>query len=370
MREHRTLIVVMALLIAVVAWMVVEVQRAQLPVAQPAPLPPQSVSALPAPVFVPSRPQRAASQPDCDPDDASGAPQAKRQALEFAWPAWLNHADPQVQAAAHVLRAVLDGAVPDELPRMASVTNDPVVYSLAMQACLVRSDRSTPACAQVNAAQWARLEPDNAMPWFAVAEQARAQRDAAAEFEAMHRASHAVKSNPRWSVLASLLLPALPAGLSDRERALITTAVTGADASLLPVYPAAVSRFCEAPRLDANRRQTCEALAAVLLDKGLTALDRGVGLAVGRELGWSTDRLDSLKLEGAVLSDLAVRSLAPENRSGASCADAERLARYAVETGRVGELAAWRELAQRSGKSMQQLADEYLLRERAASAPR
>jgi hypothetical protein len=370
LRQHRTLILLVLLLVAVVAWMLVEVQRVEPPAEAGSAAPAPASAALPPPVFAAarvSRPSAAAQEPTCGPADKAderAIAQAQRQALERVWPAWLRSDDAQVRAAAQALLGTLDGAPPDALLRSAASTTDPVIYALAMRACL-RDERASPACGPLSAAQWARLEPDNAMPWFALAARARSQRDVDAEAEAMHRASLAKTSDPHLNLLSSILLPALRPDLPAQERTLVMLAVTSADASVLPVYAGAPEGYCEPARLDANRRQTCEAIATLLVEKGLTALDRGIGISTGRKLGWPADKLDALKLEGAVLSDVAARWLMPgESSIDPSCAAYERRLGYAIDTGRRGELAVWREIAQRSGKSMRQLTDEHLARQR------
>jgi len=100
----------------------------------------------------------------------------------------------------------------------------------------------------------------------------------------------------------------------------------------------------------------------------MTALDRGVGIAIGRRLGWPADKLEALQLEGAVLSDVAMQWLQPGAERDDSCAAFDRMRSYAIEIGQRGELAAWREIARRSGKTRRQLTEEHLARRRAEAA--
>ncbi|MBV8211291.1 MAG: hypothetical protein JO133_14645, partial [Burkholderiaceae bacterium] len=88
------------------------------------------------------------------------------------------------------------------LARLASTTSDPEAYALAIQSC----GRSTAGdCALLSSAQWARIEPDNMIPWLYLATEAQQRHDRSGFQAALTRASAARYSNMYWDSLSGFI---------------------------------------------------------------------------------------------------------------------------------------------------------------------
>ena len=77
----------------------------------------------------------------------------------------------------------------DQLVRLAVVSQDPLVYVIALEACKGSAEGGAANCALLSLEQWARLDPDNAQPWLELAAQAQREHDVDAELDAMRHAA-------------------------------------------------------------------------------------------------------------------------------------------------------------------------------------
>jgi hypothetical protein len=79
------------------------------------------------------------------------------------------------------------------LVQLALATRDPAIFALANTKCskTVEEHASSGACPQLTLDQWTRADSDNAVPWLALAAQARRANDKAAEAAAFARAAQA-----------------------------------------------------------------------------------------------------------------------------------------------------------------------------------
>lgn len=219
---------------------------------------------------------------------------------------------PRVRAAAHYFRvgrfasadvAPGDGRLAaaahrDALARLASTTDDVHVYAWAWRACKGAPEGAPGACMQVGAAQWARLDPDNAEAWLAVAEEARRHKDEAALDDAMFHVAAAERHDPGRMALAAALADYTP----HDERSLIGTALAIAQAVRIDAAGSAdwqgVAEYCSAgATAEANRRETCDRVAGVLAERSTSVAARDVAVTLGRRLGWSEERLEALARE-------------------------------------------------------------------------
>ena len=114
----------------------------------------------------------------------------------------------------------------DALARMALSSSDPRVYALALHVC-GGTLHSAGACQMLSAAQWARLAPDNAAPWFAMLAAAKAANDAAAQDEALHRIATAKRSDQGFFAIPAAVLAAAPGGEASSMAALLLVGVEG-----------------------------------------------------------------------------------------------------------------------------------------------
>ncbi|MGA0609489.1 hypothetical protein [Caldimonas sp. KR1-144] len=200
----------------------------------------------------------------------------------------------------------------DLLAAMAARTHDPQVYALAWSACTTtlgpRASMGA-ACAALRTAQWSRLDPDNGLPWLVALEQA-AERGQAAEFDdALYRLGQARRIEQGFgraaATLLSLPLPELPEGL----QALAALDAIGIEQVALPGWPA-LQQACGGARLaDPNRRTLCQAVAERLVHDADTQGLLGLGLALGRELGWPAERLADLEAERKDAADALTAQL-------------------------------------------------------------
>ena len=243
----------------------------------------------------------------------------------------------------------------DALARLARDSKDPVVYALAMQRCSRASGPAGPgACPLLSYEQWASIDPDNAAPWLYLADQVIV--GGGDPSEALQRAARARHIHTHWAALHGLVMAAQPPAVPPLERLLMSVEVIGVQAAEVPPLNATV-KYCSTAELrSGNRRQTCEALADLLVNRGDTLLDLGVGRAVGEKLGWSADRVAALRDEGLALMALQSEQLA--GKQPYSCTSTEILMAHYAQVSRLGELVAMRELLRRSGKSIEALAGQ------------
>ena len=251
--------------------------------------------------------------------------------------------------------AALDDALDDALARLAQTTRDARVYALAFHACGATQMRRG-ACQLLSAAQWARLDPDNAVPWLYAAEAAEAQSDAAGLGEAMYRVSQARHIDSSAGTLPLLVLehaPANDAALPGTVELLAD--VLRAQAAFVPPYPS-VLRYCGATALrDSNRWQTCAGIAEVLAARSDALADRKVGAAIGQQVGWTSGRLAALQAEQRAARRIAAAAF-DRRDAPLDCGAARRTLAYIGEAARYGELGALRRAAARAGTTVAQLA--------------
>ena len=277
----------------------------------------------------------------------------RRSALDDVDEHMLASGDEQVRAAALMIGAQARGGEArsriDRLARLAGHSQDPVVYAIAVEACRGWTPEQGGACQLLSRAQWVHLDPDNALPWL----------ELAAEAEAMHRAASARRSDAHADVLPALVERALDdAHAAPLQRTLALSASWSAQAAWAPPRSGQAYLYCTAESLaDANRQQTCDALAQTLAQRGMSLADVSVGLAIGRNVGWPAERLQALQQEldalgqagrfqSAVGLDLSCEAVARTQ---------EWMRRVAAE----GEVQAAREELARSGRSVEQWSARY-----------
>lgn len=251
----------------------------------------------------------------------------------------------------------------DALVQKAVSSSDPNAYALAFNSC-GGDRRSTGACPMLNAAQWARLDPGNLSPWLAMLADARARKDPAAEDEALHRMATARRSELGTFLLPGLVINAAPA---DDASVLAAWAMAGemigaAAAWHMPGY-LHLTDACKGGALrDANRRQTCAAIAEVLSEHSDTVIERSFGTLIGARVGWPAERVDRVRGEHAAY-EAALSATAPvaDGQRGLGCSRLRRDLEHLRRLARVGETGVLREWVAQSGKSP----DDFVREERA-----
>jgi hypothetical protein len=250
-----------------------------------------------------------------------------------------------------------DGGSAEALARLAADSADPQVYAWAYRSCAAVAHETAKSCQLISAPQWARLDPGNAEPWLAVAREARSRRDAAGLDDAMFHVAAASVHDSGWGRLAEELVRFAP----QEDRLVVGTWLASADAVSYETLDLAVpdtSRYCEARAIaNANRRDTCDKIATVLVEHSTTLMGRAVGISLGKRLDWPPGRFATVDEEGnaarAVESREALLSTEP-----LSCGGLRRELSRLVEVGRLGEIEALRRRVASTGEPIAALAEE------------
>lgn len=294
--------------------------------------------------------------------EAAGALEAQAQegwerATQSHFQRMLASADSQTRAAALMVSFQFAPLV-----ELALRTSDPTIYAMALAACDRRAvePAQSQACQMVNAEQGARLDVDNAAAWFSVAGQAAARGEPEAVAAALHRASVATRLHYRTAEFAALAIAAMPEPLPRAEQAQILVAAIGIQAALsMPQYQV-LTRHCDEARVrDSNHRQTCSALAELLVTKGPTLLDLRIGRRIGERVGWPLERTEQLGAMSEALMQAVFDELTSAPGGSLSCASAERYERWWRAQSPGGERAAAEQIRARSGLSQAQLMERY-----------
>ncbi len=239
----------------------------------------------------------------------------------------------------------------DALASMALTTRSAQVYALAMRAC--QSHRKEGVCLQLSPEQWARLDPDNAVPWLYVAADAGDRREAPTAAEAFFRVSRAARSDAHWGALTGLVLARLPSDLPILDKVALAGEVLAIEAAApVPFVPA--SQYCSVADVrDANRQQVCAAMAEVLVNKGSSLLDVALGASIGKRVGWPAERLAAVHDERDAITQLHEQA---QSAHSWSCPVLVRTLNQLTEIGQRGELGAMRRALKQSPEPVAVLA--------------
>ena len=288
------------------------------------------------------------------------------EARKRVWVALRGDPAELARAATLLLEVPDNGAARDVLARLAVSSTDPRVYALAFHAC-GRTQGGQGACQLLSAGQWARLDPGNASPWLFMLSAAKARNDRAAQNEALHRIATAQRSDVGTFAIAGLVANAAASDEASMLGAWSMSIQAIGVAAAWPIPYQDLLAACRGETLrDANRRQTCDAIADVLTDRSDTLIERQIGTALGRQVGWSAERIDRLRGESAAYAASFSASEAAGARYG--CAEIQRdldTVRRHAANGEVGTLRDW--VAQ-SGKAPQDFVREERARQTVAQA--
>jgi hypothetical protein len=250
----------------------------------------------------------------------------------------------------------------DALAKLASTSDDPVVYALAFHAC--NPSFISPLkgqCAQLSPAQWARLEPSNAFPWIYVANEAGAQGDIATRDDALYHASQAERGDSHGSVfLAAFQLDGYRSQPAEVQSQIAMNIFS--DAFFFPEYGQTMA-FCGGNAVsDVNRRQVCDALADVLAERSETNYNREQGINIGERAGWPPERLKALRdRNGAHLEFAAeILSFNPfEQYHLGDCESAQKFGSFLQQLLQYGVRGAYVRQIAAIGQSEAELADRW-----------
>jgi hypothetical protein len=249
-----------------------------------------------------------------------------------------------------------DAASVDALARMAASTQVPLVYALALQACDRQPGKG--ACQLLSAEQWARIDPTNAAPWIRVLDQANRAHDVSGAANAAYRITQSTVNDMRVTSLTNRAIGKIPTDTPAYARTSLATEVLGASFGAITPYNALV-RYCDKTEVaDANRQQSCSALAEVLTTRSATLVDLGLGTTIGERAGWPTERVQALRDERDAAFGQSVQALG-KNNDVFSCAAIDRQHGYITSVATLGEMAALRRSIKLSSDSVEVQAKRY-----------
>jgi hypothetical protein len=243
-----------------------------------------------------------------------------------------------------------------KLARLAVASQDPGAYALALYGC--RLNRDDGACAQLSAAHWSELEPDNAVPWFYKAEEAASRKDEAALSEALLRASRAKTSDYHWSLVLAMAEHPAARELASAPRLVYLSQLLGIYAALPAPPYLAMSRACSADRMaDSPRGRQCLDLATMMTERSRSLIEFSLGTSIGERGGWPPDRVQRLRDEIDAISFIGQSEMLAEDVH--SCRFLELLEARIGELNALGELPSARRKVATSDRSTAVLAQGW-----------
>ncbi len=177
-------------------------------------------------------------------------------------------------------------------------STDAVVYATAFLHCEKTSWLHTQAktsCARLSAAQWARVDPDNAAPWMHQAQTAASAGDQAAVAEAFYRVSQAKRITDHQRAAAQALIANLLENTSEEVVVAIGDFFIGIEAAAQATGYQALTQHCSVDKLalpggDANRRQICSDVADMLSQRGSSLFDSGIAIRLAKNGAWPAEK--------------------------------------------------------------------------------
>jgi hypothetical protein len=249
----------------------------------------------------------------------------------------------------------------DALVQLAAGAGDPAIYAMAVYACDTYSNAaSSESCREISLKDWAKLDPDNAVPWLLLTGKAQKSNDLAAESTAFAEAAKARKVDDYNYSLYAYGAPDMPTDATPLERWFLASEVIGIEGATAQFHYSIGLKHCSADAVrDVQVRQQCNALAELLVSQGTTLIDLGMGAAIGNHVGWNKARLAGLAEERQALMQSITAAIPTENEELWSCEGARRGNVYMGQWASLGEIGAGRELLDRSGDTVPELAKKH-----------
>jgi hypothetical protein len=241
------------------------------------------------------------------------------------------------------------------LINLATSSNDPGVYAAALYAC---AGAKTGGCENLSYAEWADMEPDNAAAWLLAASEAESRKDPSAQTVAWQRAVEATRYDSRVPRLAGMVEAESaqaqgPLSLSPMYALLFSAnAMAG-----IPLFGGILRHCSREEVVDDARRTLCNALAEKMVGNDETLLAAMMARVMGERVGWSAERLQSLKDEYTVATGQIFEGITDQNML--SCENVKKSNERALRVIQIGERAAAREAVEKRGKSMAEMAQLY-----------
>ncbi len=174
-----------------------------------------------------------------------------------------------------------------KLAAMAASTRDPRLYALALRACWHKSGRD---CQGLSARRWAVLDPDNAMPWALLFDEAAAHDDLSGMQEAMHHITQSKRIDERDDAPLAAIIDAA----ADDDANLAAALAMSVDAigiSAAQVGPVTISACRYATPENANVWQQCLAMRDLLENHSDSIVLRMAGASIDKRLTGNAEPL-------------------------------------------------------------------------------
>lgn len=254
-----------------------------------------------------------------------------------------------------------------QMADIATHTQDPAVYALALSKCTdIRTAFRPASCMGVTALGWARMQPNNLIPWLYALQDAQERKDSSGAAEALYRASIATRADeqPGWATV-TVMNAVDPANELELAASYMPSLALPTSIAFAPY--GSVAKDCSSPAIqDSNRRQVCEKIADTLLNRSDTAIAQRIGVGMSERLGWDAAKAKALRDESQALInalwwDYHLNTGTEEGWMSCSFVrEARRRWRLQSE---MGELQSARHLVQASGKTVQQVTQDYVKRQ-------
>jgi hypothetical protein len=248
----------------------------------------------------------------------------------------------------------------DELVAMAVGSADPAVYAIALKYCALTANDTPSTCNQLSAGGWARLDPDNAVPWLLAAGRAHQNQDMAAEAAAFIKASEAHKSSSYDYSLLEYAEPEMPPDTTPLQRWGLAIQVIGIEAAYADLQGLAASMHCSKSALqDKSVAQQCQALAELWTTRPETLLDLMRGTSLGKSVGWPAQRVEELRQRTQAYMQINTQATPSERDELWTCQGVEQGNAYVAKLARMGEIGTLGDLLERSGETVAELARKH-----------
>ncbi|MEP6885504.1 MAG: hypothetical protein ABJC66_12210 [Gammaproteobacteria bacterium] len=249
--------------------------------------------------------------------------------------ALLNSDDNRARAAGMYLEGKIVGSAlqpmaeqtREELIQLAVGSGDPAVYAIAVNACNTYEESVRGACEQISLSGWA---------------------------------AQAGKVDSYNFSLLAFAEPELPKDATPLEQWFLAIEAIGVEAAIDMHQYRIASKHCSAAAMqDSDVRKQCSDLAEVFATKGTNLLDLCMGTNLGARAGWSPARVAGLKLERDALMQVTMQAAPTGVDNQWTCGAVELGNAYLREAVQLGELVATREVLDRSGETVQELAKKW-----------
>jgi hypothetical protein len=249
------------------------------------------------------------------------------------------------------------------LVRLATSTSDANAYALAIYSCRWADESSIDDCALLSAAQWARIEPDNTVPWLNLAADAQRRNDRSALEAALNRASKARYSDLHGDQISELFASDALWTQSPPVQVQLAIVLRGIQAALaIPDYQGLMQYCGVAAQADPTRAQTCGDLAATLIEHGRSAIDVLVGGRVAEQIGSTDPRRSALVDQADAIRwqwSERLKSMRQQDHGLLSCESLQLLRRNAAVQVQLGESGRLRQELAASGVTASQAAERW-----------